>query len=114
MKLKNKLKERLLDIPIKSRAYREKNKLADDLDEDVNNIEFYLNELCSLGIMTEEKQYICNNCGDTTILTNDDLSNLLEDGYFMCDNCCEPINPLTDVTGFIYYDIDDVSALEEW
>lgn len=114
MGVKEKLKERLLEIPIRSRAYREKNRLASDLNEDANKIEFYLNELCNLGIIIEKKEYICTCCSDTTVLNNKDLNNILEEDSFMYDNCCEYINPITDVTGFVYYDIEDSNALKGW
>lgn len=97
MGVKEKLKERLLEIPIRSRAYREKNRLA-----------------CNLGIIIEKKEYICTCCSDTTVLSNEDLNNILEEDSFMCDNCCEYINPITDVTGFVYYDIEDSNALKGW
>lgn len=58
MLIKQKLKERLLEIPINHRAFREKHRLVADLQVDFKKVEFYLNELVQLGILIEKKQYI--------------------------------------------------------
>lgn len=114
MNLKTRLKERLLEIPIKSRAYRELHRLASDLNEDDEKISICLNELVDLDILVEKKEYSCPNCCDKTILTNELLNDILEDDCFECDNCSSSININEDTSGFIYYDINNMSDLENW
>ena len=115
MNTKNKLKKRLLEIPMNSRAYREANRLSDDINEDLKKIEFYLNELVQLEILIKKTQYICHNCSDTIIMSDETLTEFIdEDGYFECDNCMSFINPKEDKTGFFYYDIKDKRLLEIW
>lgn len=52
MNIKSKLKKRLLEIPDRYKAFREKHKLADDLKVETKYVEFYLNELSEKGILT--------------------------------------------------------------
>lgn len=114
MNIKGKLKERLLDIPINYRAYRECHRLADDINEDLNKVKFYLNELVELDILIKKTQYICHNCNDIVTMSDYLLDEIVEDGYFQCDNCYDSINPEKDTTGYIYYDIKDKSSLKNW
>ena len=114
MNIKQKLKERLLKIPVNYRAFREKHRLADDIGCDCEKVEFYLNELVALDILIEKKQYVCPNCGDTVNMSRETLDEYLEDGYFACDNCMNFINPDNNTTGFVYYDIKDREALTNW
>lgn len=114
MSIKIKLKERLLEIPINHRAFREKHRLADDLKIDLQKVEFYLNELVELNVLIRKIQYVCPTCGDTTIMNNELLKEILEDGYFSCDNCSDFINPNKNITGYVYYDIKDKALLVNW
>ncbi|WP_125154392.1 hypothetical protein [Clostridium rectalis] len=114
MSIKNKLKERLLEIPINHSAFREKHRLVNDLEIDFKKVEFYLTELVELGILIKKTQYICPNCGDTTTMDNKLLNEVVEDGYFECDNCMDFINPNKNITGYVYYDIKDKALLETW
>ncbi|OSA73631.1 hypothetical protein B2H86_14895 [Clostridium botulinum] len=114
MSVKNKLKQRLLEIPINWRAYRENYRLAEDIDADLRKVEFYLNELVQLNILIKKNQYLCPNCGDITIMTDELLNDVIEDGYFECDNCMDFINPNKNITGYVYYDIKDKALLEAW
>ena len=96
MDIKARLKEKLLEIPIRSMAYREKHRLADDLEVESKDIELLLNELCSKNILTEKIEYICPNCRDTTVLDSELLKEMTEEGEddkFECDNCGDLINP---------------------
>ena len=114
MSIKSRLKESLLEIPINHKAFREKHRLASELDIEFKKVEFYLNELVQLDILLEKKQYICPNCGDTTTMNKELLEEVLEEGYFACDNCMDFINPNKDLTGYIYYDINDKNLLIAW
>lgn len=115
MNIKEKLKRRLLEIPINSRAYREVHRLADDISEDVEKIEFYLNELVNLDILTKKTQYICPNCNETTTMDDDFLSEIVdENGHFECDNCMDFVDSKKNITGYFYYDIKDKKLLEKW
>ena len=117
MKIKEKLRERLLDIPPRSNAYREKFSLADYLEVDPKEIEPLLNELCEKGILEEKIQYICKRCHETTILDKKLLEELIEeseDNCFVCDECENFINPETDKTGYIFYDVLDEQLLKQW
>ena len=115
MNIKNKLKQRLLEIPINSRAYRELHALVNDINGDLKKVEFYLTELVELDILEKKIQYVCPNCSDTTIMNNKLLNELIdEDGYFQCDDCMEFINSKTNITGYVYYDIKNISLLEDW
>lgn len=115
--IKKKLKERLLEIPFGSRAYREKIILAKDLSIGIKDIEILLNELCDRDILEEQVQYICKKCHDVTIIDKNLLKDLVdenEDNCFECDNCGEFINPNTDITGYLFYDIKNEQALIEF
>ena len=115
--IKKKLKERLLEIPFGSRAYREKIILAKDLSIGIKDIEILLNELCDRDILEEQVQYICKKCHDVTIIDKHLLKDLVdenEDNCFECDNCGEFINPNTDITGYLFYDIKNEQALIEF
>jgi len=113
MSNKIKLKERLLEIPINSRAYREKHRLANELSIEIEDIEVLLNELVEKNILKEKIQYICPNCGDTTTMDNEILDED-EGESFPCDNCMDFINPKKNRTGYVYYDIKDKQALINW
>lgn len=114
MSIKTKLKERLLEIPINHKSFREKHRIANDLNIDLKYIELYLNELCEDNILIKKIQYSCPKCGDTTIMDNELLNEIIKDGYFECDNCMEFINPNKNITGYVYYDIKDKRLLESW
>lgn len=114
MSIKTKLKKRLLEIPINDCAIREKHRLASDLDIDLKYIEFYLNELVLKNILKQKFEYRCPNCGEVTTMDDELLSEVLEDGFFGCDNCFEFINPNKSKTGYIFYDIRDKQALIAW
>lgn len=114
---KTKLKERLLEIPFNNKAYREKHSLANDLDTDLETVGALLNELVEKNILKEKIQYICHNCHDTTIMDDELLKEILEEGedeYFPCDNCMEYINSENDRTGRVFYDVKDKEALKNW
>lgn len=123
MELKMKLKERLLEIPMRYRTLREKHGLACDLDVDVDDLKPYLKELCDKDILIEKIEYMCPSCHSTIILDENLLNELLEYGsdfleneekYFECDECCGEIYPYANVTGFVFYDIKDEEALNRW
>lgn len=117
MSIKEKLKERLLEIPPRSKAYREKRRLADDLGVEPKDIENLLNELCEKEILEEKIEYICKRCHETTILSKkllEELTEESEDNCFECDNCESFVNPETDKTGYIYYDVLDEKLLTNW
>ncbi|EQC1535620.1 hypothetical protein [Clostridium botulinum] len=115
MNIKLKLKEKLLEIPINSRAYREKYRLADDLNIKVEEIKILLDELVEKNILKEKFQYICPTCRDTTIMDNELLQEfIIEDGCFECDNCCDLINPNKNKTGCVFYDIKNKELLNKW
>lgn len=117
MDIKLKLKERLLEIPLNHRAFREKYRLADDLKVEIETIEPLLNELVTKNILKEKIQYICPNCGDTTTMDNELLKEVVdeEEGEcFECDNCMNFINPLKNRTGYVFYDILDKEQLNNW
>lgn len=118
MSMKEQLKKRLLEIPINSRAYREKHRLAKDLNIDVKLLEFLLNELVAKNILKEKIQYICPNCRDTSIMDNEMLNEILEESdeekSFSCDNCMDYINPEINRTGYVFYDIKDKQVLIHW
>ncbi|APR02631.1 hypothetical protein CLQ_14363 (plasmid) [Clostridium botulinum Af84] len=115
MDIKTRLKERLLEIPVNSTAYREKYRLADDLNIKVEEIKILLDELVERNILKEKFQYICPTCRDTTIMDNELLQEfIIEDGCFECDNCFDLINPNKDKTGYVFYDIKDKQALINW
>lgn len=115
MNIKTKLKERLLEIPINDRAFRENYRLARDIDVDIKYIQFYLNELVEKDILKQKFEYRCPNCRETTIMDDKLLNECLnENGHFECENCMDYINPNTSKTGFIYYDIKDKQALMNW
>lgn len=114
MNIKTKLKARLLEIPINNSAFREKHRLASDLDIDLKYIEFYLNELVAKNILKEKFQYRCPNCREVTIMDDTLLNEILADGLFECDNCMEFINPKNNKTGYVFYDIKDKQALINW
>lgn len=42
------------------------------------------------------------------------LQEILEDGYFACDNCMNFINPIKNRTGYVFYDIKNEQALINW
>ena len=115
MNIKNKLKQRLLEIPVNWSFYREAHKLANHINEDLKKVEFYLNELVQLDILTKKTQYICPNYSDTTTIDDELLKELIdEDGYFECTNCMEFINSKENITGSFYYNIKNKSLLENW
>lgn len=115
MSIKSKLKERLLEIPIRNRAFREHHRLSNDIDEDNKKVKLYLTELCEIGILEEKTEYVCSTCRDTVILTKDLLIDFSdENGLLMCDNCENEIDPKIDTTGFIYYDVLDIEELKKW
>lgn len=115
MNVKAKLKARLLEIPINNRAFREKHRLARDIDCDYKIVEFYLNELSENNILTKKPQYSCPNCGDTTTMPDELLNEIKnEEGCFECDNCMDFINPTKNVTSYVFYDIKDKEALIKW
>ncbi len=114
---KEKLKEKLLEIPMNYRAFREKYRLASDLNIALEDIEPLLNELVEKKILKKKVQYICPNCRDTTTMDDELLKEILnedEGDCFPCDNCTEYIDPTKDTTGYIFYDIEDEQALIEW
>ena len=85
------------------------------INGDLKKVEFYLTELVELDILEKKIQYVCPNCSDTTIMNNKLLNELIdEDGYFQCDDCMEFINSKTNITGYVYYDIKNISLLEDW
>lgn len=115
MSIKSKLKERLLEIPIRNKAYREGHRLSDDIDEEFKKVNFYLNELCELGLLKRKIVYICPNCNETTILDNELLIEVLDnEKTFLCDNCENEIDPNKNVTKSIYYDVLDYELLRKW
>lgn len=115
MDLKTKLKERLLEIPPRSKAYREKFRLADDLEVEPKDIKPLLKELCEKEILEEKIEYICKRCYYTTILNKELLEEIsTENGSFECDNCEGFINSKTDKTGYIFYDVIDDEKLGNW
>lgn len=114
MSIKGKLKERLLEIPINHKAFREKCRLASDLNVEVKYIEFYLHELCEKNILLKKIEYICPNCGETTVMDDNLLNEILEEEHFECDNCFDFVNPKKNTTGYVYYDIKDKEKLINW
>lgn len=117
MDIKTKLKERILEIPINDKAFREKHRFANDLDIKLKDIETLLNELVEKEILKEKIQYVCPNCGDTTIMDDELLKEILdeEEGTcFLCDNCMDFVNPSKNRTGYVFYDIKDKQALKEF
>ena len=119
MNIKEKLKERLLEIPLNYTDDREKHSLAEDINTSIEQIEPYLKELCKNGILTEMIEYICPVCHGREILDDDLLNEYLkqngEDGYFQCEYCLScTINPKVNITGYIYYDIENRERLKEW
>ena len=115
MNIKTKLKERLLEIPINSKAYREKYRLAADLDVEPENIESLLNELCEKNILSKKVEYICSTCKSTNILDDELLKEMIvEDDCFECDECGDFVNSTQNKTGYIFFDIKDKQALINW
>lgn len=117
MSIKENLKRRLLEIPVNSGAYREKNILADFLKANPKHIEILLNELCLQDILKEKIQYICRKCNSTTIMDEELVKEIIledEDGCFECDECMELINPDVDRTGYVFYDIKNKELLIRW
>lgn len=115
MSVKSKLKKRLLEIPINYKALREKHLLANDINEDIKKVEFYLNELVNLDILKEKKEYICPNCGDRYVMDTNTLNEIIdEDGYFECEECMDFIEANKYKTNHIFYDIKNISLLEQW
>lgn len=118
MSLKEDLKLRLIAIPINNKALREIHSLAEDLDVDYKKLKFYLDELCNEGILKEKRKYVCPNCGSTEVLTEELLAELLEEseeeGFINCEECYDSYDYEKHKTGYIYYDIEDYSALTNW
>lgn len=115
MSTKSKLKERLLEIPIRYRAFREYHTLANYINETDDKVKPYLDELCELGILEEKIEYVCPRCHETFILTKELLIDFSDDnGILICDSCEEEINSNSDTTGFIYYDVLDMELLKKW
>ncbi|RHW66316.1 hypothetical protein DZC34_03325 [Clostridium botulinum] len=115
MDIKTRLRERLLEIPVNSTAYREKYRLADDLNIKVEEIEPFLNELCEKNILLEKIQYYCPNCRSTTIMDNEILKEFIdEEDYCECDDCDNFISTNKNKTGCVFYDIKDKQSLIDW
>lgn len=115
MSIKSKLKKRLLEIPINQKGLREKHSLANNINEDLKKVEFYLNELVNLNILKEKKEYICPYCGSRDVMDDEILNELIdEDGYFECEECIGFIEANKNTTNYVYYDIKNKSLLEQW
>lgn len=113
--IKKKLKQRLIEIPRNHSAFREICRLANDIGAETKYVEFYLKELCELGLLKRKIQYICPTCNEITTMDDELLAEFLnEDGYLECDNCLDLINPKKDRTGYIYYDVLDYDKLANW
>lgn len=116
--IKKKLKDRLIEIPIRDKAYREVSDLAEKINCTTKDIEPLLEELVEKDILIKKTQYICPTCHETTIMDEEYLKEILEysdeDGKFACDNCDDYIDPKTDTTGFIFYDVKDYDLLKKW
>ena len=111
---KEKLKERLLEIPLNNKSSRGNFRLASDLVIKLSDLEILLNELCNSDILTEKIEYICPTCGDTTILDKDLLEDISEDNCFECDGCTNLVRSIINKTGFKFYDVKDKQALINW
>lgn len=117
MNLKDKLKNRLIELPYNYKSSRELHSLAKYLNINTQNIEPLLKQLVNKDILTEKIQYQCPYCKEVTSLDKNLLNELLEENEgetFRCDSCTGYINPETNKTGFVYYDIKDMKGLKEW
>lgn len=109
------LKKRLIEIPINYTAFRELYRLAKDLNVEAKAIYPLLNELCEKNILIKKIEYTCRTCRTTTVLNNEELKEIIEeDNCFECEECGNIINPNRDTTGYIFYDIEDRQALAQW
>lgn len=115
MVLKDELKQRLLEIPINSRAFRELYRLSNDLKVEAEALKPLLEELCNKNILIPKIEYICSTCRNTTIMTKEELEEIMDgETYFDCDECFSEVNPNEDKTGYIYYDVKDKTSLSKW
>lgn len=115
--LKQRLKDRLLEIPINNSGLRELYRLSRNLDVTSKEIEPLLNELCDKNILIRKQEYACPVCQDKLILTQEMIEQLITESgedSFMCEECNDDIHIESNKTGYIFYDIEDRDALMEW
>lgn len=106
MDIKNRLKKRLLEIPINHNALREKHRLANDLNMSYEDISPLLEELCGSEGLKEKNEYICPVCRDTCVLDNKLLMDIIvEENCFECEECGNLVDVLKNKTGYVFYDI---------
>lgn len=115
MSIKGKLKRRLLEIPVNNTRDRELHYLSEYLNEDLDKVEFYLNELVSLNILKKKNKYMCHSCCCIETISKDDLEEIIIDNeFFECSNCFEFVSVKKDTTRYVYFDIKDIKKLENW
>ncbi|QUH22209.1 hypothetical protein [Alkaliphilus sp. B6464] len=115
MDIKTKLKERLLEIPVSYNAFREKYRLASDLNVKPEEIEQLLNELCKRDILKEKIEYICPTCRESTVLYSQLIEMMtIEDNCFECEECGDLVNSIKDKTGYVFYSVNNRQDLINW
>lgn len=116
--IRNKLKKRLLEIPINDKALRRLAMLSKYLNVSKEELKMILDELCGLRILEERVFYACPECEDIVVLNLDNLENesfITSSGLIECPSCMEIYPPLSKYkTGKIYYNILDKERLKNW
>ena len=91
--------------------------MSDELNIGAIYLKEILDKLVADNILNEKIQYKCDECSSTEILDEDNLEELLREsdtkGKFECFECFNLINPATDKTGYIYYDVINYDWLKE-